>query len=192
QENCKEFEATVSAQCDALVAAINERRGQLLECIRADKELRVRALKDQAATCTQRLQQTTALLQFCIEALKETDSAAFLQVGSMLINRVASTDHSWHKEWSAPRVSPHFDLTLDDKSVLRAVDQLNFIQMKPPLAPIIIPEECSAENNSVTVAWQPPPHSHVEGYVLELDDGNGGDFRKNVLLSLDTNWVLNS
>nr|CAH7741146.1 unnamed protein product [Callosobruchus chinensis] len=124
------------------------------------------AAGDQAATCTQRLQQTTALLQFCIEALKETDSAAFLQVGSMLINRVASTDHSWHKEWSAPRVSPHFDLTLDDKSVLRAVDQLNFIQMKPPLAPIIIPEECSAENNSVTVAWQPPPHSHVEGYEV--------------------------
>lgn len=46
-----------------------------------------------------------------------------------------------------------------------------------PSAPTIIPEECSAENNSVTVAWQPPPQSHVEGYVLELDDGNGGDFR---------------
>jgi hypothetical protein len=48
----------------------------------------------------------------------------------MLISRVANTDHSWHKEWTAPRVSPHFDLTLDDKSVLRAIDQLNFIQMK--------------------------------------------------------------
>lgn len=48
----------------------------------------------------------------------------------MLISRVATTDHSWHKEWSAPRVSPHFDLTLDDKSVLRAIEQLNFIQMK--------------------------------------------------------------
>lgn len=48
----------------------------------------------------------------------------------MLINRVSNTDLSWHKEWTAPRVSPHFDLTLDDKSVLRAIDQLNFIQMK--------------------------------------------------------------
>jgi len=46
-----------------------------------------------------------------------------------------------------------------------------------PSAPVIIPEECSAENNSVTVAWQPPPTSYVEGYVLELDDGNGGEFR---------------
>lgn len=53
-----------------------------------------------------------------------------VQVGSMLINRVTNTDHSWHKEWIAPRVSPHFDLTLDDKSVLRAIEQLNFIQMK--------------------------------------------------------------
>lgn len=52
-----------------------------------------------------------------------------------------------------------------------------------PAAPTIIPEECSAENNSVTVAWQPPPQSHVEGYVLELDDGNGGEFRVSLLHS---------
>lgn len=51
------------------------------------------------------------------------------------------------------------------------------VDLLAPSAPTIIPEECSAENNSVTVAWQPPPQSHVEGYVLELDDGNGGDFR---------------
>ncbi|XP_019869309.1 E3 ubiquitin-protein ligase TRIM9 [Aethina tumida] len=177
-ENCEEFEGIVAAQCDSLIQAILRRRDQLIDCIRQDKELRMRALKEQVATCTSRLQQTTALLQFCIEALKETDSSAFLQVGTMLIGRVASTDHSWHKEWTAPRVSPNFDLTLDDKSVLKAIEQLNFIQMKPPAAPAIIPEECSAENNSVTVAWQPPPHSHIEGYVLELDDGNGGDFRE--------------
>lgn len=41
----------------------------------------------------------------------------------------------------------------------------------------MIPEDCSAENNSVTVAWQAPSHSFVEGYVLELDDGSGGEFR---------------
>lgn len=56
----------------------------------------------------------------------------------------------------------------------------------------MIPEECSAENNSVTVAWQPPPgHGIVgcagqrgpaiEGYLLELDDGCGGEFRVNWL-----------
>lgn len=42
---------------------------------------------------------------------------------------------------------------------------------------MILPEECSAENNSVTIAWQPYPGSVVEAFTLELDDGNGGDFR---------------
>lgn len=50
----------------------------------------------------------------------------------MLINRVANTDMTWHQEVTnaAPRVSPIVDLTLDDSPVLRAIDNLNFIQMK--------------------------------------------------------------
>jgi len=49
----------------------------------------------------------------------------------MLIARAANADLTWHKDFSsAPRVSPEFDLTLDDKAVLRTVEQLNFIQMK--------------------------------------------------------------
>ena len=48
----------------------------------------------------------------------------------------------------------------------------------------IATEECSAENNTVTVAWQQPTSSGaatstaVDGYVLELDNGtNGGVFK---------------
>lgn len=54
------------------------------------------------------------------------------QVGSALINRVASTDVRWHQDVTnaAPRVSPIIDLTLDDLSVKRAIDNLNFIQIK--------------------------------------------------------------
>lgn len=50
----------------------------------------------------------------------------------MLINRVADTDVRWHQEVTnaAPRVSPIVDLTLDDMSVKRAIDNLNFIQIK--------------------------------------------------------------
>ncbi|XP_037814835.1 E3 ubiquitin-protein ligase TRIM9 isoform X3 [Lucilia sericata] len=179
-ESCIEFERLVAAQCEALIQAIHDRREYLLEAIRMDKDTKIRILKDQQSNCTGKLQQTTGLIQFCIEALKETDSAAFLQVGSMLINRVANTDMTWHQEVTnaAPRVSPIVDLTLDDASVLRAIDNLNFIQMKPPQPPAIIPQDCSAENNSVTVAWQAPNHSFVEGYVLELDDGSGGEFRE--------------
>ncbi|XP_002065564.3 E3 ubiquitin-protein ligase TRIM9 isoform X1 [Drosophila willistoni] len=190
-ESCIEFERLVHAQCEALIQAIHDRREYLLEAIRMDKDTKIRILKDQQSNCTGKLQQTTGLIQFCIEALKETDSAAFLQVGSMLINRVTNTDMTWHQEVTnaAPRVSPIVDLTLDDAALVRAIDNLNFIQMKAvkdgdercpaaPLTPTIIPSDCSAENNSVTVAWQPPNHSFIEGYVLELDDGNGGEFRE--------------
>lgn len=50
----------------------------------------------------------------------------------MLINRVANTDMTWHQEVTnaAPRVSPVVDLTLDDSHVIRAIDNLNFVQMK--------------------------------------------------------------
>lgn len=80
QENCCEFEDAVSSQCDALIQAIEARRQQLIEYIRQDKEMKVRMLKEQVSTCTCKLQHTTGLIQFCIEALKETDAAAFLQV----------------------------------------------------------------------------------------------------------------
>ena len=49
----------------------------------------------------------------------------------MLINRVSNVDVNWHREiTAAPRIVSDFELTLDDKAVLRAIDQLNFIQMK--------------------------------------------------------------
>ena len=46
-----------------------------------------------------------------------------------------------------------------------------------PGKPCIIPDDCSAENNSVTIAWQPHLGNVAESYSLELDDGSGGDFR---------------
>lgn len=46
-----------------------------------------------------------------------------------------------------------------------------------PPTPNIIHGECSAVNNSVTVVWSAPNQSLSEGYVLELDDGSGGEFR---------------
>lgn len=49
-----------------------------------------------------------------------------------------------------------------------------------PGKPSIVPEDCSAENNSVTIAWQPHMGKVVESYSLELDDGCGGDFRVRV------------
>lgn len=69
---------------------------------------------------------------------------------------------------------------------------LCFFVCLAPSAALIIAEECSAENNSVTIAWQPPASSYVEGYVLELDDGNGGDFRvctTKTIIIISSRWI---
>jgi len=50
----------------------------------------VKILKDQAHACTAHLQKTTSLLYFCIEVLKESDPASFLQVGAALVSTSAS------------------------------------------------------------------------------------------------------
>lgn len=46
-----------------------------------------------------------------------------------------------------------------------------------PGHPSFIPERCSAENNTVTLVWSPYADSLVDAYVLEIDDGAGGNFR---------------
>ncbi|ODN00190.1 E3 ubiquitin-protein ligase TRIM9 [Orchesella cincta] len=209
-DNCTSMEGLVTTQVDAIIAALQQRKEELITYIRREKDYKLRSLKAEVSSLTHRLQQTTALIHFCIEALKETDPSAYLQIGSLLLARVAHLEVAWacdddsasSTDGSAIQISPgrtrssvssassitggynsalfnpDFDLTLDDRSVLAAIRQLNFIQMKPPGPVQMIPEECTAENNSITVAWQPPPTSFVEGYVLEIDDGAGGTYRE--------------
>ncbi|CAH2328881.1 E3 ubiquitin- ligase TRIM9 isoform X1 [Pelobates cultripes] len=77
-----------------------------------------------------------------------------------------------------------FDLNLDSAPLLQSIHQLDFVQMKVPCLvpapPILQMEECCTHNNSATLSWKQPPLSVVqaEGYILELDDGNGGQFRE--------------
>ncbi|XP_012274270.1 E3 ubiquitin-protein ligase TRIM9 [Orussus abietinus] len=193
-------EEEIEQRVAALVALLQSRKDRLLDVARQTREARVRCLRDQVSRCAAHLQGTTSLLTFCIEALKETDGTAFLQIGGMLSARVANAVESWVDAVGIEELTrlPLLDFTLDDQSLRRAIDQLAFTRIKPsqredecpvpaPAAPLLIPEECSAENNSVTVAWQPPPSNasgcdqrcpDVDGYLLELDDGRGGDFRE--------------
>ena len=75
-----EFEAEVVAQCDSLIEALQQRKQELLDFVEAERDLKVKILKDQAHSCTSHLQKTTSLLYFCVEVLKESDPASFLQV----------------------------------------------------------------------------------------------------------------
>lgn len=64
------------------------------------------------------------------ECLKFTCVLCF-QISSSLVNRVAAVDANFNKEMElAPRVSPEFELTLDNTSVMHAVETMNFFQMK--------------------------------------------------------------
>ncbi|XP_042193884.1 E3 ubiquitin-protein ligase TRIM9 isoform X12 [Callorhinchus milii] len=143
-----------------------------------------KVVRDQISHCTVKLRQTTGLMEYCLEVIKENDPSGFLQISDALIRRVHFTEEQWGKGILQPRMNTDFDLTLDNAPLLQTIHQLDFVQMKVsspvPSAPMLQLEECCTHNNSVTLSWKQPPLSsvQVEGYILELDDGNGGQFRE--------------
>ncbi|XP_077123495.1 E3 ubiquitin-protein ligase TRIM9 isoform X4 [Ranitomeya variabilis] len=184
QENSVEFEACLVAQCDALIDALNRRKVQLLARVNKEHEHKLKVVRDQISHCTVKLRQTTGLMEYCLEVIKENDPSGFLQISDALIRRVHLTEDQWGKGTLTPRMNTDFDLNLDSAPLLQSIHQLDFVQMKVPslvpAPPILQMEECCTHNNSATLSWKQPPMSMVqaEGYILELDDGNGGQFRE--------------
>ncbi|XP_060117146.1 E3 ubiquitin-protein ligase TRIM9 isoform X4 [Heteronotia binoei] len=180
QENSVEFEACLVAQCDALIDALNRRKAQLLTRVNKEHEHKLKVVRDQISHCTVKLRQTTGLMEYCLEVIKENDPSGFLQISDALIRRVHLTEDQWGKGTLSPRMTTDFDLNLDSAPLLQSIHQLDFVQMKVPAAPILQLEECCTHNNSATLSWKQPPLSsvQVDGYILELDDGNGGQFRE--------------
>ncbi|XP_069806981.1 E3 ubiquitin-protein ligase TRIM9 isoform X8 [Dendropsophus ebraccatus] len=180
QENSVEFEACLVAQCDALIDALNRRKVQLLARVNKEHEHKLKVVRDQISHCTVKLRQTTGLMEYCLEVIKENDPSGFLQISDALIRRVHLTEDQWGKGTLTPRMTTDFDLNLDSAPLLQSIHQLDFVQMKVPASPILQLEECCTQNNSATLSWKQPPLSVVqaEGYILELDDGNGGQFRE--------------
>uniref|UniRef100_A0A3Q1GZR5 E3 ubiquitin-protein ligase TRIM9 n=1 Tax=Anabas testudineus TaxID=64144 RepID=A0A3Q1GZR5_ANATE len=180
QENGVEFEACLVAQCDALIDALNRRKAQLLSRVNKEHEHKLKVVRDQISHCTVKLRQTTGLMEYCLEVIKENDPSGFLQISDALIRRVHMTEGQWGKGTLTPRMTSDFDLTLDSGPLLQTIHQLDFVQMKVPAAPMLQLEECCTQNNSATLSWKQPPLSTiaVDGYILELDDGNGGPFRE--------------
>ncbi|XP_036091475.1 tripartite motif-containing protein 67 isoform X2 [Rousettus aegyptiacus] len=180
QENGLDYEACLVAQCDALVDALTRQKAKLLTKVTKEREHKLKMVWDQINHCTLKLRQSTGLMEYCLEVIKENDPAGFLQISDALIKRVQASQEQWVKGALEPKVSAEFDLTLDSEPLLLAIHQLDFIQMKLPPAPLLQLEKCCTRNNSVTLAWRTPPftHSPADGYILELDDGDGGQFRE--------------
>nr|CAD2193968.1 unnamed protein product [Meloidogyne enterolobii] len=174
-ENCCEFQRGVESQLDQLEELLRLRRQQLINYIKNEKERRKLQLLKQIGRSTAQLGKGRALIQFCIEILKEPEPLDYLQVGSALANRVTDQEFLWHREvkTNCPEVDEHFQLDLDILNVKTAIEQLEFLQLKAPLPPQFLAEECSAENNSVTLSWVCQPNgASIEGFVLELDSGD--------------------
>ncbi|XP_044304544.1 tripartite motif-containing protein 67 isoform X2 [Varanus komodoensis] len=180
QENGLDYEACLVAQCDALVDALTRQKAKLLTKVTKEREHKLKVVWDQINHCTLKLRQSTGLMEYCLEVIKENDPSGFLQISDALIKRVQVSQEQWVKGALEPKVSAEFDLTLDSEPLLQSIHQLDFIQMKLPPVPLLQLEKCCTRNNSVTLAWRMPPFSHnpVEGYILELDDGDGGQFRE--------------
>ncbi|XP_063804485.1 E3 ubiquitin-protein ligase TRIM9 isoform X3 [Pseudophryne corroboree] len=184
KENSVEFEACLVAQCDALIDALNRRKVQLLARVNKEHEHKLKVVRDQISHCTVKLRQTTGLMEYCLEVIKENDLSGFLQISDALIRRVHLTEDQWGKGTLTPRMTTDFDLNLDSAPLLQSIHQLDFVQMKVPslvpAPPMLQMEECCTHNNSATLSWKQPQMSMVqaEGYILELDDGNGGQFRE--------------
>ncbi|XP_061900892.1 tripartite motif-containing protein 67 isoform X2 [Entelurus aequoreus] len=186
QESGVEFEACLVAQCDSLIEALTRQKAKLLTKVTKEKEYKLKVARDQITHCTMKLRQTTGMMEYCLEVLKENDPSGFLQISDALIKRVTSSQDQWVKGNLEAKVGPEFHLTLNTDSLLQTILQLDFCQGKVetgpsvPPAPLLQLEKCCSRNNSATLAWRVTAlqANPIEGYILELDDGNGGQYRE--------------
>ncbi|CAK1540463.1 unnamed protein product [Leptosia nina] len=176
-DSCEELERQIDQACLEITRTVERRRDELVRAARNTRSQAANNMRSLTAHAAQKLREATALLHFSIEALKETDNAAFLQVGNILSARAQDTASGLRDSLETPP-SPSA-LTLDIEPVLRTVKSMNFIECIPPGAPEMAVEACAARGCSCTLAWRPPAAPHaVRGYILELDDGLGGPFRE--------------
>ncbi|KAF9808644.1 hypothetical protein SFRURICE_019802 [Spodoptera frugiperda] len=176
-ESCEELEKQIDNACSEVTRAIERRRDELIRAARNTRSQAITNMRSLTSHAAQKLREATALLHFSIEALKESDHAAFLQVGNILSARAQETASNLCSSLDTPPTAPA--LTLDVEPVLRTVRSMNFVECIPPGAPEMAVEACAARGCSCTLAWRAPAQPHaVRGYVLELDDGLGGPFRE--------------
>ncbi|XP_062857183.1 E3 ubiquitin-protein ligase TRIM9 isoform X5 [Trichomycterus rosablanca] len=144
-----------------------------------------KTVRDQITHCTMKLRQTTGMMEFCLEVIKENDPTGFLLISDALIKRVQLSQEQWVKGALEPKVCPEFNLSINTDPLLQAILQLDLTQahvesQSVPSAPLLELEKCCLRNNSATLAWRitTPQVLPVEGYILELDDGSGGQYRE--------------
>lgn len=74
------MERQIEQTCAEVIRAVERRRDELVRAARGTRSQAIVNMKSLTSHAAQRLREATALLHFSIEALKEPDHAAFLQV----------------------------------------------------------------------------------------------------------------
>lgn len=67
-------------ELELLIGLLRARREKLAQFVDVERERKRSILKEQIGRCASHLNKTTALVQFCIELLKEPDPVSYLQV----------------------------------------------------------------------------------------------------------------
>ncbi|GBP63276.1 E3 ubiquitin-protein ligase TRIM9 [Eumeta japonica] len=131
-ESCDELEQQIEQACAQVIKAVEKRKEELVRSARGTRAQAVANMRSLTSQAGQRLREATALLHFSIEALKETDYAAFLQVGSVLSSRAMETAAGLCASLESPPTAPA--LTLDVEPALRTVRNMNFVECihRPP------------------------------------------------------------
>lgn len=91
-----------------------------------------------------------------------------------LVERVAVATDTFEDHISlTPVVSADFDMTLYQQPLWSAIKGLSLYETTVPMAPTFTCDNCSIDNNTVTVTWLPDTRGVCDGFTLEMDDGTG-------------------
>ncbi|KAG6460198.1 hypothetical protein O3G_MSEX011823 [Manduca sexta] len=135
-ESCEELEKQINQSCAEVTRAVERRRDELIRAARNTRSQAVANMRSLTSHAAQKLREATALLHFSIEALKECDNAAFLQVGHILSARAQETATNLCSSLEPPPSPPA--LTLDTEPVIRTVKTMNFIECIRKLLPLLL------------------------------------------------------
>ena len=180
QEDAVSFETRVVCEFDAVIEALQRRKEQLIAELEREKQKKQQVFKKSSQECTQYLKQTTGLIEYCLEVLQESDQINFLQISGPVIKRVYEADMLWRRKLydENDKSKKSFRYKIDCSHVRQLAEELNFCKLEVPSSPLIVTEECYAENNSVSFSWKSHASTWVDGYILEIDDGKAGRFRE--------------
>ncbi|XP_075265171.1 E3 ubiquitin-protein ligase TRIM9-like isoform X2 [Convolutriloba macropyga] len=180
QEDAVSFETRVVCEFDCVIEALQRRKEQLIAELEREKQRKQQVFKKSSQECTQYLRQTTGLIEYCLEVLQESDQISFLQISGPVLKRVYESDMQWRRKLhdESDDTNRSFRYKIDCSHVRKLAEELNFCKLETPTSPLIVTDECYAENNSVSFSWRSHSSTWVDGYILEIDDGKMGRFRE--------------